>query len=101
MKRPRYFCEHCGAEVRRDARVCPRCGRFFSSVRCPKCGHTGEAGEFRAGCPLCGYAEAANGAPDPFLSAPAAAAPLPAWIYLGALAALVAAIALLLRALRS
>ncbi|MFP3960108.1 MAG: double zinc ribbon domain-containing protein, partial [Spirochaetaceae bacterium] len=55
MKRTRFFCENCGAEVRADARVCPKCGRFFQAVRCPNCGYTGEGREFLYGCPSCGY----------------------------------------------
>jgi hypothetical protein len=41
--------------VRPDAKVCPKCGRFFSAVRCPNCGYTGEGREFTYGCPSCGY----------------------------------------------
>jgi hypothetical protein len=89
LKRPRYFCEHCGLEVRKNARVCPRCGRFFSSVKCPRCGYAGQAEDFDAGCPVCGYAEAANAAPDPIRPPPVAAPPPPRWSY--ALAALVLA----------
>ncbi|MFP4373406.1 MAG: zinc ribbon domain-containing protein [Spirochaetaceae bacterium] len=55
MTRSRFFCENCGAEVRPHAKVCPKCGRFFSAVRCPQCGHTGEGKEFLHGCPNCGY----------------------------------------------
>jgi hypothetical protein len=55
MGRSRFFCENCGAEVRPDAKVCPKCGRFFSAVRCPNCGYTGEGREFLHGCPSCGY----------------------------------------------
>ena len=38
-KHPKFFCEHCKKEVRRDAMICPHCGRFFASVRCPACGY--------------------------------------------------------------
>jgi len=55
-KQPKFFCENCNAEVRRDAVVCPHCGRFFASVRCPSCGFTGMHREFKNGCPSCGYA---------------------------------------------
>ena len=55
-KQPKFFCENCNAEVRRDAVVCPHCGRFFASVRCPACGFTGTHKEFKDGCPSCGYA---------------------------------------------
>jgi uncharacterized membrane protein YvbJ len=52
----RFFCEQCGAEVRPGASSCPSCGSLFTAVRCPECGHEGRAPEFRAGCPVCGYA---------------------------------------------
>lgn len=55
-KQPKFFCENCNAEVRRDAVICPHCGRFFASVRCPSCGFTGTHKEFKDGCPSCGYA---------------------------------------------
>jgi predicted amidophosphoribosyltransferase len=61
MKAPRYFCENCGAEVKRDAKVCPECGRFFASVKCPQCGHIGQVDEFVSGCPVCGYSDPAKG----------------------------------------
>lgn len=58
QQRPKakYFCENCGAEVLSNARFCPKCGKFFSSVRCPKCGFTGDVKTFKNGCPQCGYA---------------------------------------------
>ncbi len=98
MKKPKYFCEHCGAEVGRNARVCPRCGRFFSSVKCPKCGFVGVADDFLSGCPSCGYAEAANDAPEAWRPAPEAAPPLPIWVWLGALGLTILVLFLLLRA---
>ena len=55
-KKPKFFCEYCNNEVRQDAIMCPHCGRFFSSVRCPECGFTGTHKEFKNGCPECGYA---------------------------------------------
>lgn len=93
MKKPRYFCEHCGAEVGRNAKVCPACGRFFSSVKCPRCGYSGEPGLFRRGCPVCGYTVPGpkSGASEP-ASVPPSSGPLPLWIYVLALAALVAAL---------
>ncbi len=51
----KFFCENCGAEVPRNAKVCRHCGRFFSSVRCPQCGKTGTPEQFKNGCPECGY----------------------------------------------
>lgn len=38
-----------------SARFCGKCGRFFSSVRCPVCGKTGSSNMFANGCPSCGY----------------------------------------------
>lgn len=53
--KPRFFCEHCKQEVSARDKVCPHCGRFFSEVRCPRCGFTGEGKLFYDGCPNCGY----------------------------------------------
>jgi hypothetical protein len=103
VKEPRFFCEHCGAEVRRDARVCPRCGHFFSSVKCPKCGYSGKPDDFIGGCPSCGYALAANPAPEPMKAAPPAkvpAAPLSLWAYAAAAVVLGALILALINSLR-
>lgn len=55
MQRRRFFCENCGKEVRPTSKVCPKCGAFFTNVRCPRCNYTGKAHEFTQGCPLCGY----------------------------------------------
>ncbi len=55
MRTPKFFCENCRREVAARDRVCPGCGRFFSDVRCPRCGFTGGAGQFYGGCPRCGY----------------------------------------------
>lgn len=55
-KKPRFFCENCNAEVKRDARFCNKCGHFFASVKCPACGKVGSASIFKNGCPVCGYA---------------------------------------------
>ena len=54
-KQAKFFCENCGAEVAQNARFCGKCGRFFSSVRCPVCGKTGSSNMFANGCPSCGY----------------------------------------------
>ena len=51
----RYFCESCGKEVPRGSARCPHCGKYFSSVQCPRCGHRGEDRDFETGCPECGY----------------------------------------------
>lgn len=52
----KFFCENCGTEVPENAKFCKQCGKFFSAVRCPSCGATGNAADFAKGCPLCGYA---------------------------------------------
>ena len=52
----KFFCEFCDYEVPIDALICPRCGHFFASVRCPVCGKVGEQALFKHGCPQCGYA---------------------------------------------
>jgi RNA polymerase subunit RPABC4/transcription elongation factor Spt4 len=100
VKKPRYYCERCGAEVRKDARVCPRCGRFFSSVKCPRCGYVGDADDFALGCPVCGYADAANAAPEPFRQLAPVSPPPPWWAYPLAAAALLALILILLTIVR-
>lgn len=55
-KEAKFFCECCGAEVPRNSKFCPTCGKFFAAVRCPKCGRTGSNDDFKNGCPTCGYA---------------------------------------------
>jgi len=99
MKTPRYFCEHCGAEVKGSARICPHCGRFFSSVKCPRCGTVGRAEDFRAGCPVCGYADAMNAPPEPIKPLPPADPPLPLWTWVTGLLVFVVIVWLFLRAL--
>lgn len=99
MKTLRYYCEHCGREVRRDAVVCPYCGRFFTSVKCPKCGYSGRVEEFRRGCPVCGSTDALNPAPEPFKPPPQAVGPLPLWVYVAVGLALILILVLLLRAM--
>ena len=55
-KEAKFYCESCGSQVPRNSKVCPTCGKFFASVRCPKCGRTGSNDDFKNGCPACGYA---------------------------------------------
>lgn len=55
-KPPKFFCEHCGEQVPRNAKVCPHCGSFFVNVRCPSCEFVGVERDFVNGCPKCGYA---------------------------------------------
>lgn len=56
----KFFCEFCDYEVPIDARICPRCGHFFASVRCPVCGKIGDQALFKYGCPKCGYASTSD-----------------------------------------
>lgn len=51
----RYFCDGCGKQVPRSSERCPYCGRFFTGIQCPRCGHRSEAKDFDSGCPSCGY----------------------------------------------
>ena len=89
-KVPKFFCEHCGTEVRQRDRVCPHCGRFFASVKCPSCGFTGDSRVFKDGCPACGYALHTDYRDGHNSSIPASrngktpvggSDPLPWWIY--------------------
>jgi predicted RNA-binding Zn-ribbon protein involved in translation (DUF1610 family) len=59
MAEPAFFCENCKREVLARDKICPHCGRFFTDVRCPKCGYSGEILEFHFGCPRCGYLSSA------------------------------------------
>lgn len=90
---PKFFCEHCGAEVGRVEKACKRCGRFFSNVRCPSCGYTGREELFVEGCPVCGYSSVPEASPRRGSSDAQAAQPLPLWVYLLTLAALAIALA--------
>ena len=38
----------------RGSARCPHCGKYFSSVQCPRCGYKGDERDFDAGCPECG-----------------------------------------------
>ena len=100
MRHPHYFCERCGAEVGKDAKICPHCGRYFSSVKCPRCGHVGKADDFDRGCPSCGSFEAANPAPDPIRPLPVAASPLPWWAFVVAAIVILGLSLVLLQTLR-
>ena len=52
----RFFCDSCDTEVVGDALFCPKCGKIFSSVRCPACNYSANHSAFIRGCPQCGYA---------------------------------------------
>ena len=85
-KDPRFFCESCGVEVPKDAKCCPKCGKYFESVRCPACGFIGEEAIFKDGCPVCGYSSKEN-APSKnnsrdFRESKKPAGALPVWVYI-------------------
>ena len=61
FKKAKFFCEFCGKEVHQNDKVCQYCGKFFASVRCPRCGKVGRTDEFTHGCPACGYAVTPSG----------------------------------------
>jgi predicted RNA-binding Zn-ribbon protein involved in translation (DUF1610 family) len=94
-KKPRFFCDNCGAEVDRDVKACPHCGRFFASVRCPSCGFVGEEKTFAAGCPSCGYSAPSSKAAPGAAKKPSPA-PLPLWVYIFSVLALLCVLAVLL-----
>lgn len=98
-KKAKFFCENCGAEVDQSARFCKKCGRFFTSVRCPCCGFSGPANDFTNGCPNCGYAEGKGSKLDLFntsLEKKKEDSPLPVWIYLFSIAGLIGLISALI-----
>jgi predicted RNA-binding Zn-ribbon protein involved in translation (DUF1610 family) len=99
----RFFCENCGAEVKRDAKTCRHCGVSFADVLCLACGFSGNARLFAAGCPVCGAPVAAgpvNGTSKPKRGKGArqkvAVGAPPAWAYILALLAFAGIFALLL-----
>ncbi|MGI5172037.1 zinc ribbon domain-containing protein [Treponema sp. OMZ 840] len=103
--RPKFFCEFCDTEVPVNARFCPKCGRFFASVRCPNCGHTGEHSAFKKGCPQCGYAmKDFGGSSDSAKKSGAygkkADDPLPVWVYIATFILLAIVLAVLYNFLR-
>jgi len=60
-KAPRFYCDYCGTEVSGKVEKCPSCGRYFSSIKCPKCGFSGREELFTDGCPVCFYAKGSGG----------------------------------------
>jgi predicted amidophosphoribosyltransferase len=82
MTAAKFYCEYCGAEVSKNAKICKKCGRFFASVKCPQCGKTGSAAAFANGCPGCGYAAGKNAPKDAARSKDRRGDPLPTWLYL-------------------
>jgi predicted RNA-binding Zn-ribbon protein involved in translation (DUF1610 family) len=94
-KQPRFFCDNCGAEVGGDTKACPSCGRFFVSVRCPACGFSGEERLFAGGCPACGYSTPPTGGKAPLHEKKISASPLPLWVYIFSIAALLCVFSIL------
>jgi len=101
-RNPRFFCESCGEEVPRNAKNCPKCGRFFASVLCPGCGFSGEEILFRDGCPVCGYSSKGKQHGDSSFAGagvfPEGKKPtgaLPFWVYIVTAAAFTAILAAL------
>lgn len=84
-KKTRFFCENCETEVKPNAKFCSKCGKFFVSVRCPKCGKCGPQSIFVKGCPRCGYATVNSSKNDAMQSKHKnkySNDPLPSWFYL-------------------
>ena len=81
-----FFCESCGIEVPRDAKNCPKCGRYFASVLCPACGFSGEEALFKGGCPVCGYSKGPSpegaAALRDFPEGKKPVGALPLWVYI-------------------
>lgn len=61
LKKAKFYCESCGAEVPQNAKFCGTCGKFFTFVRCPNCYFSGDSKIFTNGCPKCGYAFHSSG----------------------------------------
>ena len=84
-KNPLFFCESCGAEVPRNAKNCPKCGRYFASVLCPACGFAGDVELFKEGCPVCGYSSNGKAGGSSLRNGKEikkAAGALPFWVYI-------------------
>jgi predicted amidophosphoribosyltransferase len=94
-KKPRFFCDNCGEEVGRNDKTCPHCGRFFASIRCPKCGFSADDASFKKGCPACGYS-VPPGSAAYSQGEKVPAGKLPLWVYILSVCAFIAAVALLI-----
>ncbi|MDR3325483.1 MAG: hypothetical protein LBS82_05835 [Spirochaetaceae bacterium] len=90
QKKPRFVCDNCGAEIAASEKRCPQCSRYFSSIRCPKCGFTGQEEQFLGGCPGCGAAKTRS-----VKKAPPPKPELPTWAYAVAIGVMVLALSLL------
>jgi len=78
-KKPRFFCDNCATEVGHNVKACPRCGRYFESVRCPSCNFVGNDDTFTNGCPVCGYS--ASPKTTEFFQEKEKPRPLPFWAF--------------------
>jgi len=92
----RYFCDFCGEEVPANTPRCPRCGKIFTAVKCPKCGYMGKADDFNSGCPSCSYLIDKEELDKEELKPVEKAPPFKPWIYRAALFALAALLFFLL-----
>lgn len=90
FKKAKFFCEFCGNEVHQNDKVCQYCGKFFASVRCPKCGKVGRTEEFTHGCPACGYAVRPTSGKKSSLKSRNYDGGLPIWMYILVIAVLIA-----------
>lgn len=102
-KNPRFFCDNCGVEVKRNTKACPQCGRFFASVRCPSCGFSGDDDTFLKGCPSCGYSApptAAYTGKETHKSPLVPVGKLPIWVYILSICAFIGIIVMLILKLR-
>ncbi len=99
----KFFCENCNTEVKHNAKFCPKCGRFFASVKCPNCGKIGAGTEFTKGCPRCGYAVkreekfTSEKSKKPYKNQHDDA--LPSWVYIFSILLLFGILALLIKIL--
>ncbi len=50
-----YICGKCGAQVDKEATVCPKCHYRLGKIRCPFCNFKGDLEDFKNDtCPRCG-----------------------------------------------
>ena len=95
-EKPRFFCDNCGCEVDFNTKTCPNCGRYFASIRCPACGFSGAEKLFVNGCPSCGYSAAPpEKGPTVRKKKAEAEEPLPGWVYVVSVLALLVMITIL------
>lgn len=50
-----YICGKCHGEISKNDETCPHCGVKLGKIKCPYCGFTGDADDFKNDrCPKCG-----------------------------------------------